>query len=295
MATKQNIVKSVELVPSVDQHSLSLALSELQDELSIVPEWADRALKLTVTNAEEYKAAGEFRAEVRSRKKIVRFKLDPFQEVAKRVTDFLKNKRYDAELAFEGIDATVTAKMDAQATRERQAAEAEQRRINEEKRLREEKEAAERRRQADIQAEADRKQRAKEIEEARKAGELKKRDAEKLLKEAYERAERDNKAAAQEEAEAKANFKPVEVKPNLPTIAGSRRHRNYSATFTDFPALLEAWRQARNNGSLDRAAYLKQFIMGDEKELGREARDVQDSNKLLTMIPGISASDKDVT
>ena len=295
MATKNSIVKQAEIIPSVDQHSLSLALSELQDELSIVPEWADRALKLTVTNAEEYKAAGEFRAEVRSRKKIVRFKLDPFQEVAKRVTDFLKNKRYDAELAFEGIDATVTAKMNAQAERERIAAEAEQRRINQERLYRAEQEAKERRAEAERQAEADRKQRAKEIEEARKAGELNKRAAEKLRKEAEEKAKRDREAAAKEEAEAKANFKEVSVKPNLPTVQGSRRHRNFYAEFTDFPALLEAWRQARNNGSLDRAAYLKRFIMGDEKELGREARDVQDSNKLITMIPGISASDKDVT
>jgi len=185
--------------------------------------------------------------------------------------------------------------MDAQATRERLATEAEARRINEEKRLREEKEAADRRKAMQAQAEADRKQKAKEIEEARKAGELNKRAAEKLLKEAYERAKRDNEAAAKEEATAKENFKPVEVKPNLPTIAGSRRHRNYYAEFTDFPALLEAWRLARNQGSMDRAAYLKRFICGDEKELGREARDVQDSNKLVAMIPGISAKDEDKT
>jgi hypothetical protein len=295
MATKNSLIKQAELVPSVDQHSLSLALSELQDELAIVPEWADKAMKLAVTNAEEYKAAGEFRAQVRSHKKVVAFALAPFQEVAKRVADFLKGKRTEAENRFDAIDNLITQKMNQQAEKERLAAEAEQRRINDEKRIREEKEAAERRKEAEKQAEADRKQREKEIAEARKAGEIKAAEAKRLQKEADEKAARDKEAAAREQQEANASFKPVEVKANIPVIAGSRRHRVYSATFTDFPALLEAWRQSRNNGSMDRAAYLKRFIMGDEKELGREARDVQDSNQLVTMIPGISASDEDRT
>jgi hypothetical protein len=295
MATKNSLIKQAEIIPTLDQHSLSLALSELQDELGIVPEWADKALKLAVTNAGEYQAAGEFRAEVRSHKKVVRFKLDPFQEVAKRVTDFLKGKRTEAENRFDAIDNLITQKMNQQAEKERIAAEAEQRRVNEEKRIREEKEAAERRKAMEAQAEADRKQREKEIAEARKAGELNKRETEKALKETFERAQRDREAALREEAESKANFKPIEVKPDLPTIQGSRRHRNFRATFVNFHALLEAWRQARNQGSMDRAAYLSGFITGDDQALGREARAVQDSRKLETMIPGIVGFDEDKT
>ena len=296
MATKQtNIVKQAEIVPQLDQSSLRTALHEVQDDLAVVPEWMARAQALTVTNAEEYKAAGEFRAEVRSQRKQPKFRLESFQEVAKRVTDFLKMRRSEAEAQFDAIDNIITVKMNQQAERERLAAEAEQRRINDEKRKREEAEAAERRKAADAQAEADRKQREKQIAEAKRLGEVGKREAERMKKAAEEQAARDREAAAKEEAEAKANFKPVEVKPNLPTIAGSRRHRNFFAEFTDFPVLLEAWRQARNKGDMERAAFLRRFITGDEKELNKEARDTRDSKVMENAIPGIHAFDKDVT
>jgi hypothetical protein len=295
MATKNSIVKQAEIVPQLDQHSLSQALSQVKDARAIIPEWRAEAEALVVTDSESFANAGRFRAKVRSHRKIPGFMLQSFQEIAKNVTDFLKDKRKEAEAEFDAIDEIVTGKMDAQATRERLATEAEERRVNEEKRLREEKESAERRKEAEKQAQADRQQRMKEIEEARKAGELNKRTAEKMKKEADEKAKRDREAAAKEEAEAKANFKEISVKPNLPVVQGSRRHRNFSAEFTDFPALLEAWRQARNQGSMDRAAYLGKFITGNEQELGREARSVQDSHKLATMIPGISAKDEDKT
>jgi G3E family GTPase len=295
MATKNSLVKQAELVPQLDQQSLAVALSQLQDELSFVSQWKAKAESLEVSDARSFTVAGDFRSQVRAARKVPRFKLEPFEEVAKRVSQFLEGKRTEAEAQFDAIDLILSGKMDAQATRERMAAEAEQRRINDEKRIREEKEAAERRREAEKQAEADRKQREKEIAEARKAGELNKRETEKALKETFERAQRDREGAAREEAEANANFKPVEVKPNLPTIQGSRRHRNFRATFVNFPALLEAWRQARNQGSMDRAAYLSGFITADEQALNREARAVQDSRKLETMIPGIVGFDEDKT
>jgi len=294
MGTKQSIIKA-ELIPQINQESLRLALGRIEDARAIVPEWKAKAEAWVVDTPEQFKAAGEWRRMVRSQRKTPKMELAPYLEKVKQAEDYLKDRLEEAENDFDGIDDIITGKMDAQATRERLAAEAEQRRINEEKRLREQAEAAERRRQAQAQADAERKQREKEIAEAQKAGELKKREAEKLRKEAEAKAQRDKEAAIEEEAEAKANFQPVEVKPNLPTIAGSRRHRTFSAEFINFPALLEAWRQAKNNGSTDRAAYLSKFICGDEQALGREARDVQDSRKLMEMIPGIKAEDKDKT
>jgi hypothetical protein len=295
MATKNSLIKQAELVPQLDQQSLAVALSQLQDELACAPEWKAKAEALIVSDRESFAIAGDFRGQVRAARKVPRFKLEAFEEVATRVSRFLKGKRSEAEAQFDAIDTILTLKMDAQATRERIAAEAEQRRVNDEKRIREEKEAAERRKAMEAQAEADRKQREKEIAEARKAGELNKRETEKALKETLERAQRDREGAAREEAEANANFKPVEVKPNLPAIQGSRRHRNFRATFVNFPAVLEAWRQARNQGSMDRANYLSGFITGDDHALGREARAVQDSRKLETMIPGIVGFDEDKT
>lgn len=296
MATKNSmVVKQAELIPKIEESAVAQAFSQLQDEMACIPAFKARAEALTVTNADEYKEAGEFRAVVRSRRKMPKFITGPFEEIAKRVIEILKDKRTEAENKFDAIDAAITTKMNQQAERERMAAEAEQRRINEEKRLREEKEAAERRKAELARIAEEKKAMDKEIADAQKAGELKKREAEKLRKEAEERAKRDREAAAQEEATAKENFRPVEVKPNLPTIAGSRRHRSFFAEFTNFNVLLESWRTAANNGSLERAAFLRRFICGNEKELAKEARDTRDSKVMETVIPGIKARDKDIT
>lgn len=296
MGTKQGIVKAeVQIIPTLDQASLALALSQLQDEMACVPEWKARAEAWVVDSPDAYALAGTFRGGVRYQRKIPRLKLEAFQQVVDRARDFLKTKRKEAEDQFDAIDAILTEKMDAQATRERIAAEAEERRLNEEKRIREEKEAAERRRAQENQAEIERKQREREIAEARKAGELKAAEAKKLQKEAEEKAVRDKEAAQREEAAAKENFKPVEVKPNLPTITGSRRHRNFFADYVDFDSLLHKWSYAVHAGDQTRANFLRQFIMENQQTLGKAARETQDSKKLIEMIPGIRAWDKDRT
>lgn len=285
MATK--IVKpEVQIVPLVDQKSLSLALSELQDELQIVPELKAKAEALKVTNAAEFAEAGALRADVRSRMKIPKFKLDPFEEVAKRVVDFLKGKRSDAAAQFAAVDQTITAKMDTHARNERLAAEAEQRKINEERRVAAEKEAAERRKEAEKQAEADRKAREKEIEAQRKAGEIKAAEAKRLQKEAEERAKREKEAAAREQAEAAQNVESVTVKPNLPTIAGSRRRVNYCFEIVDENALMDAFRENMS---------LRPFVMANEQNIGRTVRDMKDCDKAMKMLPGVRVWEDDRT
>jgi hypothetical protein len=302
MATKQQgIVKAeAQIIPVVDTKSLALALSELSDELACVPEWKAKAQAWVVDTPASFKAIGDFRATVRSQRKIPKFKLAPFLEIIDRAKDLVKGKCKDAEEQFDSSDEICTAKMDAQATRERIATEEEERRINEEKRLREEKEAAERRRAAENEAEMWRKQREREIKQAWEAGELKKRDAEKLRQESLEKAKRDREAAAEAETAAKENFKPVEVKPNLPTITGSRRHRNYYADYTDFDALLLFYVQTYGPGDRDvlqaRRTFLRQFIMENQQTLGKLARDTQDSKKVESLLPGmVKAWDKDKT
>jgi hypothetical protein len=276
MATK--IIKpEVQIVPLVDQKSLSLALSELQDELQIVPELRAKAEALKVTNAAEFAEAGALRADVRSRRKVPRFKLAPFQEVAKRVVDFLRTKHSEAEQQFDAIDQTITAKMDAHARAERLAAEAEQRRINEERRLAAEKEAAERRKEAEKQAEADRKQREKEIEAARKAGEIKAAEAKRLQKEAEERAKREKEVAAREQVEAAQNVESVTVKPNLPTVAGSRRRIVYCFEVVNPDQVKSAFR------------------CPDEQAIGRKVRDDQDVEKSMSEVGGIRVWTEDRT
>jgi hypothetical protein len=276
MATK--IVKpEVQIVPLVDQKSLSLALSELQDELQIVPELKAKAEALKVTNAAEFAEAGALRADVRSRMKIPKFKLDPFEEVAKRVVDFLKGKRSDAAAQFAAVDQTITAKMDTHARNERLAAEAEQRRINEERRIAAEKEAAERRKEAEKQAEAERKQREKEIAEAKRQGEMGKREAERLKKAAEEREQAMKAQAAKDAERAAANVEEVKVVPNLAVIAGSRRRLVYCFEVTDAAAVKRPW------------------LMPDEQEIGRKVRDDKNPDKSMSEIGGIRVWTEDRT
>ena len=280
MGTK--IVKpEVQLIPKLDERSLSLALSELTDELKVIPDLKAKAAALKVTNAVEYAEAGALRADVRSRRKIPRFKLSPFQEVAKRVVDFLRTKHSEAEQAFDSIDIEITAKMDAHARQERLAAEAEQRRINEERRVAAEKAAAEQRKAAEAQAEADRKQREKEIEAARKAGEVGKREAERLKKEAEEKAAREKKAAAVEQALAKEQVETVTVKPNLPTIAGSRRRVTYQFEVVNDDALINAFAT-----DIEKRILLRRFIQLNEQEVGRYIRDTKNVEEATKMLQG---------
>lgn len=286
MATR--IIKpEVQIIPKLDEKSLAVALADLQDELKVIPELTAKAEALKVTNAAEFAEAGALRADVRSRMKIPKFKTQPFEEVAKRVVDFLRGKRTEAELQFSTIDQAITAKMDAHARQERLAAEAEQRRINEERRIAAEKEAAERRKEAEKQAEEDRKLREKQIEAARKAGEVGKRESDRLKKEAEEKAARDKAAAAVEESLARGQVQEVTVKPNIPTVAGSRRRVTYQFEVANDDALLDAWKAGNDS--------LRRFIMLDEQEIGRAVRDTKDCARSMIEIPGIRVWEDDRT
>jgi hypothetical protein len=297
MASKQSsIVKQAEIVPQVNQSALRLTLNELEIELAVVSEWNAKAEALKVTNPAEFKAAGEFRAEVRSQRKVAKFKLQPFQEIAKQVTDFLKSRRTEAEAEFDKIDLTITGKMDEHARLERMAAEAEEKRINDARIKAAQEKADAEAKAAKAAVEAKQKQEVAEINRKLRAGEVGKREAARLLKLAGDNAMAAKLNADMDAEDAKnAPPPPVSVKPNLPAITGSRRHRNYYAEFTNFPALLEAWRQARNNGSLERAVFLATFITGDEGALAKEARDTRDSKVMETQVPGIHAWDVDKT
>jgi len=95
----------------------------------------------------------------------------------------------------------------------------------------------------------------------------------------------------------------VEVKPNLPTITGSRRHRNYYADYTDFDKLLLAYVDTYNSAKtseqsgemLKRREFLRKFIIEDQMALGKFARDTQDSAKVMQLVPGVKAWDRDRT
>jgi hypothetical protein len=265
--TKTAIVK-----PEVKELDHSLAL--FREKLS----------SITVTNQEEWRAAGAFVVEVRAFKKRVNFVLGPFLQIAKDALAAAKNEvsRY-TDVADE-IDIAVSIKAETWLRQEKERTAEEERKRNAEKRRIEEAAAAERRKADEAKAEAEIKLRQKQIEMAQKAGELKKKEAEALKKKAEEDALAAKKLAAEQEANAVQNIEEVKVLPSIPTVAGIRRRVNYYATCEDADKLIKA---AHGNG------FLLQFITIDQSAIAKFARETKDDAKVQQAIPGVRAWHED--
>jgi flagellar biosynthesis GTPase FlhF len=261
----------------VDSKKFEATQSELQKMVS----------SIVVKDADTCLQAKTAQRDIRSEMKLRHAVLDPFVIRAKTNYDDAKMERDKWIAPLETMDETLAGKVKEYDRLERERTAREQEEYNRQKREREAREADERRREAEKQAEIERKAREKQIAEARKAGELKAAEAKKLQKQVEEDAER-KKQQAKVEAEAeKANFQPVEVKPNIPTVAGVPSRLNYKAEVTHPERIINAYVDAVALRNTERAVYLRQFIMVNEQKIGAEARAVKDSKKMATLIPGV--------
>jgi hypothetical protein len=263
---------------------LEKGLAQLQSEARAV---------VKVSTPQEYASAGSILVAIRNYQKDVKNKLNPFVDIARRALDAARQEMNKYLNQAQELEMVLTRPMEDFKRREREAAEAEQRRINEERRVEAARLAEEQRKADEARAKEEREKREKEIKEAQKAGELKKREAEKMRKEAEERERQQREQAAKDAEAAKVNVQEVKVMPSTPKIAGTRGRVNYYAEFRNLAALLDAFVDARVKQNIERATYLRQFICGDDKALGKEARDKKDSKKLEGLIPGIRAWDED--
>jgi len=106
MATKNSsMVKQAEIIPQVNQESLRLALAEVQEALTVIPEWKTKAEAWVVDSPEEFRAAGEWRRAVRSERKVPGMKLAPFAEIVKRADDFLKSSPGELSKSHAALDS----------------------------------------------------------------------------------------------------------------------------------------------------------------------------------------------
>jgi hypothetical protein len=112
-----------------------------------------------------------------------------------------------------------------------------------------------------LQAAEDKKRRDKEIAEAQKAGDLKKREADKLRKEAEEVAAVAKKQAAEEEARNRV-VEDVTVRPNIPTVSGVPSRVNWRFRITDDRLVPE------------------RFWIIDEQAIGAEVRRLKDKTQI---------------
>jgi hypothetical protein len=96
---------------------------------------------------------------------------------------------------------------------------------------------------------------------------------------------REREEAAKEEKQLnKKSDTHVEVKPNLPSVAGYRKTVNYHIQVEDANKLLKAFRTEKNKTVL---TFLCQFIALNENALAKYARELKDPEKFMGLVPGV--------
>lgn len=224
--------------------------------------------KIEVRDAASCLEAKQFSIQVKSYQKAVDLYADgDIQDAKERLSGLQAGKKM--------LLAPVVAILEAVDTKrkrweedERRKAEAETRRLQEEARLAQEAKARKEREEADRIAAETRKRLEKELAEARKAGEISKRELEKAQKEVRE-AEARERAAAEAEAKKTAAAVPVvEVKASIPTLQGTQSRRNWKFRFLDVNKIP------------------REFLVPDETKIGQFVRNEKRAGEV---IPGVEA------
>lgn len=264
-------------VVKIDNKQFELRQTELRQ----------RVQQIVVVSAASCLEAKMIQRQIREEMKMRKIILDPFVNQAKSAYDTAKDERAKWITPLEADDETLAGKVKTYEREEREAAQREQDRINAENaRLFREKAEAERKERERLAKEM-KDAKIKEIKAALKAGEIGKREAAKMLKEAGADAEAAIEQAAAD-AEAAKNAPPpkVEVKPNIPTVAGVPSRVNFKVEVTHPDRIINAYIDAVALRNTERVVYLRQFIMPNEQAIGAEARKVKNSKLMTTLIPG---------
>jgi hypothetical protein len=177
---------------------------------------------------------------------------------------------------------------------EKRKAQADQiRRQQEQDRLKLQK-AEDEKREADKAAAETRRQKVGEINRDLAAGRIGKREAARLLKEAgaEEEAAKQTAAAVAEEAK-NAPAPTVRVVPSIPSVPGFKNQTYYYAELTDGGARIHAdYLAAVLNNDQARQKLLMRFILVNEGEISKYARERKDSDAVMRELPGVKAYSK---
>ncbi|KKM68375.1 hypothetical protein LCGC14_1461540 [marine sediment metagenome] len=228
----------------------------------------EQATSIQVRDQESYTLACQIALDARKEIKAVGFVLDPGINSAREHLETLRNQKAAFVNRVTPIAELASGKASLWREEERRAAEVEQEKLNADRRRVAAAEAERGRIAAERDAEAQRKQREKEIEQARKAGEFGKRDANRLSREATAQADADVRAA-QDAAEAAAQVKEVKVKPSIPKMAGIKGRTNWKFRILNYALIPGTYR------------------MADEAAIGRMVRAAKDKKKAEAACPGI--------
>lgn len=268
---------------------MGTSLAEVKASESKLTAFASFIETLEVKTQEEYKAACVRIVDAKNEVKKIGFVLDPGIASAKEHLDFLRNQKSQFTDRWTQHILAGTLKTQSWAEEEKRAAKVEADRVNAELARQAQEKADADRRESERIATENRKAQEAEIERQRKSGELKKREADRLAKEAREREEEERKRAAVAAEQAKAAPPPrVEVKANIPAVAGVKNQTYWTATVKNEDALIDAFHDATG----ERRAFLRKFVMVNQMEVGAHARKTKNNTQTEADIPGCEASSR---
>jgi hypothetical protein len=260
---------NTQLIPAFEPSKAQTALAEVETLKAALAPLEHEARALKVETPEAYEVAGTLLKRVRDNRKQGEEVVKPLKRVVQTIKDWLQTESLKHSNKCEQIEGVITPKMNAYKVRERELAAAEERRINEERRKETERLAQEQRMKDLERIERERKAQDKEIADAVKAGEVKKREADKLRRQAEERERVQREQAARDAEAMKASHQDIKVAPNTPKVAGLRQRQQWHF-------------EVINRDEIKRA-----FMIEDEKAIGQFVRNVKNAKVAEESVGGI--------
>ena len=113
-----------------------------------------------------------------------------------------------------------------------------------------------------------------------------------LKKRAEEEAVAALKLAEEQAIKSAADVATVRVVPSVPVIAGVKNQTYYSADVIDKQAIIDRFALALLTKNNDQAVFLRKFIQVNEAEVSKFARETKDSDKVMSLLPGVRATSR---
>lgn len=275
MASKSGIqpYSNQEIIPSSELPKFTEALATMDSLERTLEPIAREARELKIVDKATRERAGILIAQIKEADGSGEDTMSPYKKILKKCQDYIQTRYKRVGNRVEEIKGTLTPKMAEWDRAEERAAQAERDRIAQEKQAALDREAEEKRREDEKLAVELRKARVAEIRADLKAGKITLAQSKKLLEQAGAKEEAAKAQAVLDEESAKQNAvkvaESVEVKPNVPTVAGNIRRVN--------------WKFRIKNPQHVKV----QYLCPDEVKIGARVRELKDPKRAEEEIGGI--------
>lgn len=219
-----------EIIPSAEMPKVQEAIVKVEDLQTKIYELEQEIEVLVIDGPVARRRAGEIVTELKQTVKDCDAAIDPYNNILKRVRDFLKKKTDPVYDESDRLRKLLNPRMAEWDEREARATRAEQERVQKEAQAKLERETEEERRRDEAAAIERRKETVAQIRKDYADGLITKRESEKRLRAAGATEEADKAAASakadEDKAAAAAAAKKITVAPNIPNVAGNVRRKN---------------------------------------------------------------------